>query len=150
MTIAGRCRERLAQPQACYRYGRRMLEDTNIPLQRVAAACGFGNVKAMRRALLRREPARTNIAGSFDIGSILLGQIQPSTAVTSASDPAPLLKSGPTSGLMPKVGIGFRKNLERNDDSKMSHPGPSVASARESVGRIRCGWAFVPSAASAR
>jgi transcriptional regulator GlxA family with amidase domain len=30
-----------------------MLKDTNIPLQRVAAACGFGNVKAMRRALLR-------------------------------------------------------------------------------------------------
>ncbi|MCW2241671.1 GlxA family transcriptional regulator [Azospirillum canadense] len=33
---------------------RRMLEDTDTPLQRVAARCGFGNTNALRRAFLRR------------------------------------------------------------------------------------------------
>ncbi len=33
---------------------RRLLEDTDTPLQRVAARCGFGNTNALRRAFLRR------------------------------------------------------------------------------------------------
>jgi transcriptional regulator GlxA family with amidase domain len=33
---------------------RRLLEDTDIPLQRVASRCGFGNADTMRRAFLRR------------------------------------------------------------------------------------------------
>src|SRR3984893_4208288 len=33
---------------------RRLLEDTDVPLQRVASRCGFGNTDTMRRAFLRR------------------------------------------------------------------------------------------------
>lgn len=33
---------------------RRMLQDTNSPLQRIADACGFGNVDVMRRAFIRK------------------------------------------------------------------------------------------------
>jgi transcriptional regulator GlxA family with amidase domain len=33
---------------------RRLLEDTEMPLQRVAASCGFANPDTMRRAFLRR------------------------------------------------------------------------------------------------
>jgi len=33
---------------------RRLLEDTETPLQRVASACGFANPDTMRRAFLRR------------------------------------------------------------------------------------------------
>ncbi len=36
---------------------RRMLEDTDTPLQRVASACGFANPDTMRRAFLRRIDA---------------------------------------------------------------------------------------------
>ncbi len=33
---------------------RRLLEDTDVPLQRVASRCGFGNADTMRRTFLRR------------------------------------------------------------------------------------------------
>jgi transcriptional regulator GlxA family with amidase domain len=33
---------------------RRLLEDTDKPLQRVASRCGFANPDTMRRAVLRR------------------------------------------------------------------------------------------------
>ena len=33
---------------------RRLLEDTDVPLQRVASRCGFGNTDTMRRTFLRR------------------------------------------------------------------------------------------------
>jgi transcriptional regulator GlxA family with amidase domain len=33
---------------------RRLLEDTDKPLQRVASSCGFANPDVMRRAFLRR------------------------------------------------------------------------------------------------
>ena len=33
---------------------RRLLEDTDTPLQRVASRCGFANPDTMRRAFLRR------------------------------------------------------------------------------------------------
>jgi transcriptional regulator GlxA family with amidase domain len=33
---------------------RRLLEDTDVPLQQVALRCGFGNTDTMRRTFLRR------------------------------------------------------------------------------------------------
>jgi transcriptional regulator GlxA family with amidase domain len=37
---------------------RRLLEETTLPLQRVAAACGFGSTEALRRVFVRQLGVR--------------------------------------------------------------------------------------------
>jgi Helix-turn-helix domain len=69
---------------------RRMLADTKFPLQRIARACGFGNLNTMRRVFIRNlGVAPLDYRKSFRSAYADGGSARPPTPASEIAPPKP-------------------------------------------------------------